>query len=50
MKFNVRQLARMMDLSEVRADVHIDEVRGLADTCRRYSCICASSCPVTCTS
>jgi deoxyribose-phosphate aldolase len=41
MKLDVRQLARMTDLSAVRADVHIDEVHELADTCKRYSCICA---------
>ena len=32
MKLDVKQLARMMDLSEVRADVDIDEVRKLADS------------------
>jgi deoxyribose-phosphate aldolase len=41
MKLDVRQLARMMDLSAVRTDVHIDEVRELAEVCRRYDCICA---------
>jgi deoxyribose-phosphate aldolase len=41
MKLDVRQLARMMDLSAVRTDVHIDEVRELAEVCRRYGCICA---------
>ena len=48
MKLDVRQLARMMDLSAVRTDVHIDEVRELAEVCRRYGCICTSSCPATC--
>ncbi len=41
MKLDVRQLARMMDLSAVRTDVHIDEVRELAEVCQRYGCICA---------
>jgi deoxyribose-phosphate aldolase len=41
MRLNVRQLARMMDLSAVRADVHVDELHRLADTCRQYGCICA---------
>ena len=40
MKLNVRQLARMMDLSAVRTDVHIDEVRELAEVCQQYGCIC----------
>ena len=41
MKLDVRQLARMMDLSAVRADVHIDEVHELVEACKRYNCICA---------
>ncbi|MHB8861475.1 MAG: deoxyribose-phosphate aldolase [Pirellulaceae bacterium] len=41
MKLDALQLARMMDLSEVRADVDIDEVYKLADACKRYACICA---------
>lgn len=41
MKLNAKQLARMMDLSAVRTDVDIDEVRKLAATCKRYDCICA---------
>jgi len=41
MKLNVRQLARMMDLSAVRTDVHIDEIRQLAAVCKQYGCICA---------
>jgi len=40
-KIDVKQLARMMDLSAVRADVEPDEVRGLAEACKRYNCICA---------
>ncbi|MHB8972452.1 MAG: deoxyribose-phosphate aldolase [Pirellulaceae bacterium] len=41
MKLDVKQLARMMDLSEVRANVDIDEVRKLAAVCKQYGCICA---------
>ena len=41
MKLDAKQLARMMDLSAVRTDVPIDEIRRLAEACRRYGCICA---------
>lgn len=41
MKLNARQLARMMDLSAVRTDVHIDELRQLAEVCKQSGCICA---------
>ena len=41
MTFDVQTLARMIDLSAVRADVQLEEVRRLADICRRYPCICA---------
>jgi len=40
-KLDAGQLARMMDLSAVRADVDLDEVRKLAEACKRYGCICA---------
>ncbi len=40
-KIDSRQLARMMDLSAVRTDVELDEVRRLAEACQRYECICA---------
>jgi deoxyribose-phosphate aldolase len=40
-RLNAQQLARMMDLSAVRTDVDVDEVRQLAETCKRYGCICA---------
>lgn len=36
-----RQLGRMLDLSAVHADADLDQVRRLAETCRRYGCICA---------
>jgi len=35
------QLARMMDLSAVRTDVDLAEVHQLAETAKRYHCICA---------
>ncbi len=41
MKLNAAQLARMMDLSAVRADVDLNEVRRLAAACKRFGCICA---------
>lgn len=41
MKLTARQLARLMDLSAVRAEVDLDEVRRLADAARRYHCVCA---------
>ena len=39
------RLARMMDLSAVRTDVDLDEIRRLAELCRRYGCICAFAMP-----
>jgi deoxyribose-phosphate aldolase len=41
MKLSVQQLARMMDLSAVRTDVQIEEIRQLAAVCKQYGCICA---------
>jgi deoxyribose-phosphate aldolase len=41
MKLTARQLARMMDLSAVRAEVDVDEVRRLAAAARQYHCVCA---------
>jgi deoxyribose-phosphate aldolase len=40
-KLDVKPLARMMDLSAVRADVEIAEVQRLAEACKQYGCICA---------
>ena len=37
----VEKLARMLDLSAVRADVDEAEVRLLAETAKRYNCVCA---------
>ena len=41
MKLTVAQLARMMDLSAVRAEVEMAEVRRLAEAARQYRCVCA---------
>jgi deoxyribose-phosphate aldolase len=40
MKLTVAQLARMIDLSAVRADVTIEEICRLADVARKYRCVC----------
>ena len=41
MKLTVKQLARMLDLSAVRADVDLAEVRRLAEAARQYRCVAA---------
>ena len=41
MKFDVGELARMIDLSAVRADVDLAEVQRLAEVCAQYQCVCA---------
>jgi len=41
MQPTVEQLARMIELSLVRADHDLDEVRQLAEDCRRYRCVIA---------
>lgn len=41
MKLSVENLARMMDLSAVRADVELDEVRQLALAAQTHRCVCA---------
>lgn len=41
MRLTGQQLARMMDLSAVRAEVDLPEVRRLAEAARRYNCVCA---------
>jgi deoxyribose-phosphate aldolase len=41
MRLTAERLARMMDLSAVRAEVEAAEVRQLADTARRWNCACA---------
>jgi len=45
MQFALPQVARMIDLSAVRADTTEAEVRALADMARRYQCICATTLP-----
>ncbi len=39
------KLARMMDFSAVRTDVDLDEIRRLAEACKRHGCICAFTMP-----
>ncbi len=41
MQLTVDKLARMMELSLVRADVTPDEVRELAEHCKKYRCVIA---------
>jgi deoxyribose-phosphate aldolase len=41
MRLTVQTLARMMDLSAVRAEVDAAEVRQLAEAARRFRCVCA---------
>ncbi|MEI8376121.1 MAG: deoxyribose-phosphate aldolase [Planctomycetota bacterium] len=41
MKLTVAQLARMIDLSAVRAEVEMAEVCRLADVAKQYRCVCA---------
>jgi deoxyribose-phosphate aldolase len=41
MRLTVDRLARMIDLSAVRAEVDVAEVRQLAEAARRYRCVCA---------
>jgi len=45
MTISVHDIARMTDLSAVRTDVDLAEVRQLAETCRKYHCICAFAMP-----
>jgi len=41
MKISSQKLARMIDLSAVRAEVDVAEVRRLAETAKKYQCVCA---------
>ncbi len=45
MKLNVSQIARMMDLSAVRTEVDAAELKKLAETAKKYNCICAFAMP-----
>jgi deoxyribose-phosphate aldolase len=40
MQLTVSQLARMIDLSAVRTDVDITEIRRMAELAREYNCVC----------
>ena len=45
MKFTVQELARMTDLTAVRADSDEAEVRALAETAKKYQPICVCTLP-----
>jgi deoxyribose-phosphate aldolase len=45
MPLTVNELARMVDLSAVRTDVPIAEVRQLAALAKQYNCVCAFAMP-----
>jgi deoxyribose-phosphate aldolase len=45
MKITAAELARMIDLSCVRTDVSSGEIARLAETARRYDCVCAFPMP-----
>jgi len=49
MQLTTADIARMMDLSVVKADSDLDQVRQLAEAAKRHRCICAyvMSCYVT---
>ncbi len=40
MILTVEKLARLMDVSCVRTDVTVDEIKRLADLVKRYNCVC----------
>ena len=45
MEFTVHELARMIDLTAVRADTDEAEVKTLARVARKYECMCACTLP-----
>jgi deoxyribose-phosphate aldolase len=45
MELTVYELARMVDLTAVRAETNEAEVRALAETARKYQCICICTLP-----
>jgi len=45
MEFTLANVARMIDLSAVRADSDEAEVRALAEAARKYQCVCATTLP-----
>ena len=45
MKPTAKEIARMIDLSCVRADSTLDEIREMAATAKQYDCICTFALP-----
>ncbi|VGO13869.1 Deoxyribose-phosphate aldolase 2 [Pontiella desulfatans] len=45
MSLSAKEIARMIDLSCVRADSSLDEIREMAETAKRYGCICVFALP-----
>lgn len=45
MKFSAQEIARMIDLSCVRADSTLDEIREMADVAKQHGCICTFALP-----
>ena len=45
MKFDVQEIARMIDLSAVRPDTDEAEIRALAEMAKKYRCICVTTLP-----
>ncbi|MGQ9501735.1 MAG: deoxyribose-phosphate aldolase [Anaerolineae bacterium] len=45
MELTIREIARMTDLSAVRADTDEAEVKALAVAAKRYRCLCATTLP-----
>lgn len=42
---SAKEIARMIDLSCVRADSTLDEIREMAETAKKYNCICVFALP-----
>lgn len=42
---SAKEIARMIDLSCVRADSSLDEIREMAETAKKYDCICVFALP-----
>ncbi len=45
MNFTLQEVARMIDLSAVRADVTEAEVRAMVEMAMRYQCVCVTTLP-----
>ena len=41
MRLTLNELARLVDVSAVRTDVALEEVRQVAEVAKRYNCVCA---------